>query len=218
MTAPERIWLGKWWSVAPTKTSEDDAEYVRADLAAVPAQVRVKPLVWDEGDEPDEWRSGPYDVWCELGNFQVYHWSIVKGDPHETAEAAKAAAQADYDARIFAAIEPQPDQAIEIDIRAAMMEEIEKAAAESPWVPKEYYMNEVISDCCAFLREDRSPQPDPRDAQIAALVEALTKLRDLMCEAIEDDDGNSGCGQCENDCTGCIAHAALAAAKAVQHG
>jgi len=41
MTAPERIWLGKWWSVAPTKTSEDDAEYVRADLAAVPAQVKV---------------------------------------------------------------------------------------------------------------------------------------------------------------------------------
>lgn len=55
--------------------------------------------------------------------------------------------------------------------------------------------------------------PDPRDEVIAGLVEALTKLRDLMCEAIEVNDGNLACGHCENDCTGCIAHAALAAVK-----
>ena len=90
----------------------------RADLAAVqPAQVRVKPLVWHEGDEPDEWKSGPYDVWCELGKFQVYHWSIVKGAPHETAEAAKAAAQADYEARILAALDRQPDPRDEVIAR-----------------------------------------------------------------------------------------------------
>ena len=49
------------------------------------------------------------------------------------------------------------------------------------------------------------------EAKLAQAVEALTQLRDLMCEAIEDDDGNSGCGQCQNDCSGCIAHAVLAA-------
>jgi hypothetical protein len=43
------------------------------------------------------------------------------------------------------------------------------------------------------------------------LAGCLKQLGDLMCEAFEDDDGNSGCGQCENDCTGCIAVAALAA-------
>lgn len=46
-------------------------------------------------------------------------------------------------------------------------------------------------------------------AELKRLRSSLTKLRDLMCEAIEDDDGNSGCGQCENDCTGCIADRAL---------
>ena len=46
-------------------------------------------------------------------------------------------------------------------------------------------------------------------AELKRLRSSLTKLRDLMCEAFEDDDGNSGCGLCENDCTGCIADRAL---------
>lgn len=76
---------------------------------AIPAaQVTVKPLEWFEGDEPDEWKSGPYDVWCELGKYQVYYWSIVMGEPHETAKAAKAAAQADYEARIRSALTVTP--------------------------------------------------------------------------------------------------------------
>jgi hypothetical protein len=70
-----------------------------------------------------------------------------------------------------AASQPADPVTTEIDLRAVMMDEIEKAASESPWVPKEYYMNDVISDCCAFLRGER--KNDPRDAQIAALVEAL---------------------------------------------
>ena len=45
--------------------------------------------------------------------------------------------------------------------------------------------------------------------RVKVLEAALRGLCDLMCEAIEYDDGNSGCGRCENDCTGCIAHAAL---------
>ena len=47
--------------------------------------------------------------------------------------------------------------------------------------------------------------------EVAAMREALVKLRDLMCENFEDDDGNSGCGQCQDDCTGCLAHATLSA-------
>ena len=50
-------------------------------------------------------------------------------------------------------------------------------------------------------------------AKVETMLTALQTLRDLMCEAIEDADGNSGCGQCENDCTGCIAHAAITATK-----
>lgn len=60
-----------------------------------------------------------------------------------------------------------PDPAVvEIDLRAVMMEQLEEAAGQSPWVPPEYMMNEIISDCCAFLREPRAPDP-------AAIREAL---------------------------------------------
>jgi hypothetical protein len=47
-------------------------------------------------------------------------------------------------------------EVVEIDIRHVMMDEIEKAVAESPWVPAEYYMNEVVSDICDFLRSPRA--------------------------------------------------------------
>ena len=49
--------------------------------------------------------------------------------------------------------------------------------------------------------------------RIATLTEALEELRDLMCEGFEDENGNSGCGMCADECTGCIAHAAITTDK-----
>ena len=50
--------------------------------------------------------------------------------------------------------------------------------------------------------------------RVAVLEGALKTMRDMMCEGFEDDDGNSGCGHCKEDCTGCIAHAALKCGEA----
>jgi hypothetical protein len=75
--------------------------------------VRVKPLVWEEDDRGD-WvaksATGPYrivqtkspkDKWHE-----VTRMSAAYGGPlHDTLEAAKAAAQADYAARILSSVE-----------------------------------------------------------------------------------------------------------------
>lgn len=58
--------------------------------------------------------------------------------------------------RALAASTPAPN-VVEIDLRAVMMEEIETAAALSPWVPPEYSMNEIVSDLCTFLLNDRAP-------------------------------------------------------------
>lgn len=129
----------------------------RADLAAVPAQVRVKPLVWTtRSGAPTAF--GIYIVTCE-DHDDVTVWFVLFGGKalarcgeHRTEEAAKAAAQSDYEASILAAIEPQPD---------------------------------------------------PRDEVIARLVEALeNRLHDQECPC--------------NACSPMLA--ALAAAKAVQHG
>lgn len=182
MTAPERIWIDAWggnWS--PVSGGTQGIEYIRADLAQ-PAQVRVKPLVWEERDahfHAAQSQIGVYYLTDYKGMvvpFKLECPSQISSRNYTSIDDAKAAAQVDYEASILAALEPQPDQTVEIDLRVAMMEELEKAASESLWVPEEYYMNEVISDCCAFLRSDRS-QPDPRDEVIKGLVEAL-------CEAM----------------------------------
>lgn len=76
---------------------------------------------------------------------------------------------------------PSPD-VVEIDLRAVMMEEIEKAAGQSPWVPPEYTMNEIVSDCCSFLREPREPSPD-----VAALASFIEGERDYWIRLSEKD-------------------------------
>jgi hypothetical protein len=123
--APERIWAGNWladvgetsvwdigeWRDEPWQTV-DAVEYVRADLATPAPAVKVKALVWTE---------------CNSGNFKQGHcftarsmvdfapiavhkkadgWWLNKDcTTYPTMEAAKAAAQADYEATILAALE-----------------------------------------------------------------------------------------------------------------
>lgn len=125
MTAPERIWAWAWqtmpmgqWGVNPSPSS---VEYIRADLAAVPAQVRVKPLVWEVFQSKYEGRQhygrGVFGHWYGVSRQKSVAWNCfhfidgrrVDLGTHPTIDAAKVAAQADYEARILAAIEPQPD-------------------------------------------------------------------------------------------------------------
>jgi hypothetical protein len=81
-----------------------------------PAQVSVKPLEWDgngEGNYPTWWAIGlSFRAKIDKGSAEMYgdyplfingFWDKTK---HKTLEAAKAAAQADYEARIMAALEP----------------------------------------------------------------------------------------------------------------
>jgi len=159
----------------------DTIARLRADLAAVPAQVRKKfPVLGSGGASVDLQLVEDHGEQAKKNHYQTIMRLAERGGLSW--------------AELFAVLHNRPFQKIDT--------------------------NEAMIACRALEARYLSatkPQPDPRDEVIARLVEALTKLRDLMCEAIEDDDGNSGCGQCENDCTGCIAHAALAAAKSVQH-
>ena len=100
-----------------------DAWNRRADLAAVqPAQVRVKPLVWGKwgeakggGAKYSTYEFGNNGLWnCVCYPHEAEQYRLARG---VTLDAAKAAAQADYAARILAAIEPQPDPRDEVIAR-----------------------------------------------------------------------------------------------------
>jgi hypothetical protein len=72
--------------------------------------VRVKPLVWHPADT-DVWRARPensrkfYDVTRGRDGIRVWFGADVIAYPCGSVELAKAAAQADHDARIRAALE-----------------------------------------------------------------------------------------------------------------
>lgn len=167
MTAPERIWLqdnGDFDAASEVtwcqhRIEDNDTEYVRADLAAVPAQVRVKPLVgWVIGNgQGNRWR-------C------VWEWETNAEWTDDISKAIKFATRDDAEA--FAADD------------------------EDAWLIQEVPIPSL------------EPQPDPRDAVIARLVGVL-----------RDCDGGLGALGVPRDAeprsTAC---AALAAAKAVQHG
>ncbi len=115
--APERIWLdwpdanrgGIVYNEPPERdTQPGQTEYIRADLC----QPKVKPLVWvDRGYEWAWWADtvfgkGAYQIRCEDGiGYLLDLDGVTLVDPHGTLEAAQAAAQADYTARILAALD-----------------------------------------------------------------------------------------------------------------
>jgi hypothetical protein len=142
--------------------------------------VRVKALEWHECDEPDEWKSGPYDVWCEFGKFQLYQWSIVMGEPHDTADAAKAAAQADYEARILAALEPvaQPEDNAEPHSRPETLAQTEERICSCG---AGHGSGEGHTEWCDFTDYQALP-PCPAEPGTETTSGQFT----TMCLAIED--------------------------------
>jgi|GEM_PF-5951376 len=123
-------------------------ELMDAYLEAVEARaVTVKPLVWEDGDEPGEYRSGSYDIWNEQGGFQIYHWSIVLGEQHSTPEAAQAAAQADHDARIRSALDVQPVTVNAAEIPRGLVDELAQWVQDEQahWPPDTPYQEDLAT-------------------------------------------------------------------------
>ena len=112
--APERIWAWAWNGEARrgqwhTSQINDGVEYIRADLS----RPKVKPLEWDDWSEPhkywyySETSFGRYSI--RQAFFQESCFVVVTPTElrisENTLEDAKAAAQADYERRILAALE-----------------------------------------------------------------------------------------------------------------
>ena len=105
-----------------------------AHVPATDAPVRVKPLVWVDADDDDalaraESMGQEYSVGYDCGAWFAYSetWcgDVAAGLP--TVDAAKAAAQADYEARILAALEPAPDLAELVEALEACVASLERA-------------------------------------------------------------------------------------------
>jgi hypothetical protein len=192
---------------------------------------RVKPLVWFEVEKSrygGKYTADGYTIryiegrWLmDFGGHSKSIWNF------SDLGAAQSAAQADYAARITAALEPDPTPALSWRaMQTAAAELMQSASAKCrenftyPAKTKEQRDWQTGAIIHANAATALLALPGPTDAQllaealklpeVQAMRTALQTLRGLMCEGFEDEDGNSGCGQCEDDCTGCVAHFALA--------
>jgi len=226
----EDAWLIYQVGIPPTTTPVVGAE----QAGDVGQAWRVKPLVWHNYDAWTWWAestSGTYRVeerngiWRATLNLPMTEHIIYEyetdGTPNDS-ESAHLACESDHAARITAALEPDPTPALSwramqtfaCDVISAYDEHDQQLCCDG----RECGCQGATVH--QAMRHYIKADPGPTDAQllaaalklpeVQAMRTALQTLRNLMCEAFEDDDGNSGCGLCENDCTGCIAHFALA--------
>lgn len=100
---------GAFWGKAIRALATPDQ--IAALAAERAATVTVKPLVWEGRSYEWSWwvdivfGRGTYQIRCEGGiGYLVDFDGVTIGEPHDTLEAAKAAAQANYNARIRSAI------------------------------------------------------------------------------------------------------------------
>lgn len=167
----------------------DAFEHAIANIPAVtadPVRVTVKPLVWFDCEDGTS-----HDEGCqyEIDKDSKQYWRIIRGVTGGASylrhalslEAAKAAAQADYEARILAAIDTHSDP------QCCMCGKLGLSTAEDGGPECELHDGRWVcsSDCwnnASALAEATPPQPDPRDALIARLVEASEALRQDMME------------------------------------
>ena len=135
--APDEVWLQIGYgdegehTWAPHEIGEDGIEeagpYVRADRLSGRVTVSVKPLEWDEiteqrsAEEPIHEHTGDYEAITPIGNYYIemyfgsdsYGWevrldSVGKVADCDDPDTAKAAAQADHESRILAALDAAP--------------------------------------------------------------------------------------------------------------
>lgn len=147
----------------------------------------VRPLEWVAGEFPDEMTAENYNIWHEGHGFQVYHWSIVCGEPHPTLAAAQAAAEADYRARIASALD--------VEKIAALVE----AAEEARWV-------DMLRDERDELLRQRNAAMTRTEAAEAALTGALAMVAAALSEA-----ANKVSPQRQCDCRFCALRRELSA-------
>lgn len=198
MTAPERIWIDPTGVTMghtdqPHEVTPHDVEYIRADLARATAitaaQVEVKPLEWVEirANQFFEARVIGILYSVRLGTDGVIRWQaghMGTWFEADTLEDAKAAAQADYDARILSALEPAPEVALG-PIAGLLPDAIAAAEKAMRLYPQPNYVISKWAEETGEVTKDLIHMAEGRqtaDKLRGEIVQALAMLHRLMVE------------------------------------
>jgi hypothetical protein len=124
---------------------------------------RIKPLVWVQSRRIDwMWQVTawvPYDIRCEGGiGYLVDYESETIAGPYDSLNEAKAAAQADYESRIRAALEPtDPPAAVlalpEIKALVDAVDAVDNEYSSQEYGPTMYTIENLRSALAALTKE-----------------------------------------------------------------
>ena len=117
---------------------------------------RVKPLVWDD------WYGGMTIAKTPWGDYTISRdWLIIfpSGSVrrYKSEKAAKAAAQADYEARILSALDLTPDPAVSVDLAEAV--KVLEGVTPGPWEVEHKHgtIRLMMGDSCQMCDETYYP-------------------------------------------------------------
>lgn len=209
-------------------TADDIASAIRA-LPAEPAPspasepVAVKPLEWKRPVgamtlSRAETVLGPYRVWTHAEADGQWFWELDNGKSHDVASEAiaKAAAQADYTARILSALAASPLPAQEpVATAAEMVIRLRGAAGNLTHSDRDVYPVGLLLDAADFIA---SPQPYADGVEAAARVRALEEALQSIAEATDADDPESYRSDDREGCLDTVHAIATAALSPREHG
>lgn len=158
------------------------ALFALAARPAAPLAVKIKPLEWD-GSGLEMWADSAVGRYHISGNGGVWSWTSGGEDPYfygvaaESKEAAFAAAQADYESHILAALAVQPGYTRQ-DVEAAVKRALKKAesiAANACLVPPDggSPTDDEVAVCNAAANYIRAIAEDPE--AISWIMEELKR-------------------------------------------
>jgi len=153
--------------------------------------IKVKPLVWEHVLKCSELGTEPYDhaegfggsyvvEHRAAGHFDMWKPNLSNGDRFLTPEAAKAAAQADYEARILSAIEAVEEPPYVLQEAITEAEAVRQTfCLASPGTYEEFHAYLAGFDRAAGIFRKAIEPVDPATIRAEALREAAKVCADL---------------------------------------
>lgn len=164
---------------------------IDTQAAPAPLQVRVKKLTWWE------WQGEIYGRAPYMMNYRVKpdgdQWSLDTIGTFDTLDAAKAAAQADYERRILSALDlstPPQIAALEAEIDASPLVAHLQMIAEDPmWADHVEMRKDFVVRLAGHIRrlEGRTERAEAEVARLTEALEPFARLAEYYPSSESDD-------------------------------
>ncbi len=201
------------------------AKELIAKLSALPflpvqGAVRAKELPWKDTGDSDQGRNsyaqtriGRYEAFeMRLLKETIYGWSRGHGDEKaDSFEAAKAAAQADFEARILSALEPSAARELALEALRSAEQFIENGF-EFGFIRKPDEGDTALETLPKIKAAIRDLQSNAADARPLALEEGFRKGLEAACDVIDahnEYDRRMCCDGRECGCYGATVHQSM---------